>query len=428
VIWHRTVHSLTLRVSDTNLLSAAALIAPTVGFVAPLGLAPLLGAVAIGLVVIRPRRIGTFPRILRPLAILVALMAFWGGLSTLWSIVPGHSILEAARLTLVTAMGLVVASAGLTLDAAGRVTTGRASLVGFVLAVAVVSIEAVGDFPLRRAMSNSVDPIAIAVLDRGSNVLTLICWLPILYLLQGRRVVAAGLIFVVTLLVVSQLMSLSANLSLVLAAGTFALAWRQPRATATLLIVGFVALTLIMPFSAPTGDTMLWLRQEAPSLRISAAHRLAIWRFTSDRIAEKPILGWGMDASRAMPGGNGRADVYMKLPPSFNLSGNVMPLHPHNAILQWWIELGIVGAILGAGSFGSIAWRAGTGVRQTSRGVALAAIATAIPPLLLSFGIWQAWWQSALWLVAALIIAIRHGTEPDFITRKVRSPGGDGPA
>jgi O-antigen ligase len=212
------------------------------------------------------------------------------------------------------------------------------------------------------------------------------------------------------------------------AAGTFALAWRQPRTTATLLIVGFVAVTLIMPFSAPTGDTMLWLRQEAPSLRISAAHRLAIWRFTSDRIAEKPILGWGMDASRAMPGGNGRADVYMKLPPSFNLSGNVMPLHPHNAILQWWIELGIVGAILGAGSFGSIAWRAGTGVRQTSRGVALAAIATAIPPLLLSFGIWQAWWQSALWLVAALIIAIRHGTEPDFITQKVRSPGGDGPA
>jgi O-antigen ligase len=355
-------------------------------------------------------------------------MAFWGGLSTLWSIVPEHSILEAARLTLVTAMGLVVASAGLTLDAAGRVTTGRASLVGFVLAVAVVSIEAVGDFPLRRAMSNSVDPIAIAVLDRGSNVLTLTCWLPILYLLQGRRVVAAGLIFVVTLLVVSQLMTLSADLSLVVAAGTFALAWRQPRTTATLLIVGFVAVTLIMPFSAPTGDTMLWLRQEAPSLRISAAHRLAIWRFTSDRIAEKPILGWGMDASRAMPGGNGRADVYMKLPPSFNLSGNVMPLHPHNAILQWWIELGIVGAILGAGSFGSIAWRAGTGIRQTSRGVALAAIATAIPPLLLSFGIWQAWWQSALWLVAALIIAIRHGTEPDFITQKVRSPGGDGPA
>jgi O-antigen ligase len=228
---------------------------------------------------------------------------------------------------------------------------------------------------------------------------------------------------VVTLLTISQLMSLSANLSLIVGMGTFAFAWRQSRLMAMLLIVGFAVLTLMVPFWKPTGDTMIWLRQEVPLLRISAAHRLAIWRFASDRIVERPLFGWGMDASRAMPGGNGRADIYMKLPPSFNLSGNIMPLHPHNAILQWWIELGIVGAILGAALFSSIAWRAGTGVRETSRSVALAATAAAIPPLLLSFGIWQAWWQSALWLVAALIIAIHRETESDVVAQKVGPTG-----
>src|SRR5258707_537235 len=54
------------------------------------------------------------------------------------------------------------------------------------------------------------------------------------------------------------------------------------------------------------------------------------------------------------------------------------------------------------------------GPAPTSCDVALAAIATAIPPLLLSFGIWQAWWQSALWIVAALMIAIHRESKSDF--------------
>jgi len=382
-----------------------------VGVLAPLGLAPLLAAVAIGLVVIEPHGRMNLPPVLRPLAILAALSALWGGLSTLWSIVPGHSALEAARFILVTAMGLVVASAALTLDAGGRAATGRASLIGLVLAVALVVIEAAGDFPLRRAISNAAEPIAIAVLDRGSNVLALTCWLPILYLLQTRRIFAAGLVFTITFLVVSQLMSLSASFSLVVAAVTLALAWRQSRTVTVLLIFGFAALALIMPVLAPTRGTVLWLTQEAPSLRISAEHRLAIWRFASDRIAEKPILGWGMDASRAMPGGHETAQAYMNLPADINLTGEVMPLHPHNALLQWWLELGAIGASLGAAFVCWTAWCAGTRGQETARAVALAAISTAMPPLLLSFGIWQAWWQSALWLVASLMLAIRQ--DPD---------------
>ena len=35
----------------------------------------------------------------------------------------------------------------------------------------------------------------------------------------------------------------------------------------------------------------------------SAGHRLLIWSFTGNRIAEHPVLGWGLDSSRAIPGG-----------------------------------------------------------------------------------------------------------------------------
>jgi len=97
----------------------------------------------------------------------------------------------------------------------------------------------------------------------------------------------------------------------------------------------------------------------------------------------------------------------MALPAQLALEGSVMPLHPHDAILQWSLELGIGGAVLGAAIVVCVAWLAGFAgtAARTTRAAAIAALAAAFPPLLLSFGVWQAWWQSTLWLVAALIVA-----------------------
>src|SRR5205807_9032712 len=95
----------------------------------------------------------------------------------------------------------------------------------------------------------------------------------------------------------------------------------------------------------------------------SGFHRLIIWRFTIDRIDERPLLGWGMDASRALPGGSTEIRQYMGLPNEFlfdRVKGEVQPLHPHSAILQLRVELGIAGAVIGAALVGWIAWRVGT--------------------------------------------------------------------
>ena len=54
--------------------------------------------------------------------------------------------------------------------------------------------------------------------------------------------------------------------------------------------------------------------------------RAGIWRFVSGEVLSHPLIGWGMDASRMWP--------------------NLIPLHPHNAALQVWLELGAVGAAI----------------------------------------------------------------------------------
>jgi O-antigen ligase len=114
-----------------------------------------------------------------------------------------------------------------------------------------------------------------------------------------------------------------------------------------------------------------------------------------------------MDASREMPGGKTSVRDYMQLPESLPLDGTVMPLHPHDAVLQWLVELGIAGGLLGAAIVIYAAWLAGFAgaAPRMARAAGLAVIGGALPPLLLSFGVWQAWWLSALWLAAALVVA-----------------------
>jgi exopolysaccharide production protein ExoQ len=403
------------KASDAHLLSGAALLIPSLAMIAPLGIAPLLGILAIGLLIIEPRRNAVLAPPLRALTVLLTAMALWSALSTLWSIIPAHSLFEALRLVLLAAAGLIAAAAALTLDEAGRARVGRASVAGFVLGVLVLAVEFFGDFPIRRALSSVArGVIELGVLDRGAIVLSLACWVPILHLLERRRAMLAAPVFLAALIAVDRLSSLSAVFGLVAAVFAFALGWWRPRLAATLLAGGFAVLTVVLPLCAPTRDAVLWLSETAPWLRTSAHHRLVIWRFTTDRIAEKPLLGWGMDASRAMPGGQTSVRDYMHLPESLPLDGAVMPLHPHDAILQWVVELGVAGGMLGAAIVIYAAWLAGFAgtASRAARATGLAVIAAALPPLLLSFGVWQAWWNSALWLTAALVVAVASTPEP----------------
>lgn len=82
------------------------------------------------------------------------------------------------------------------------------------------------------------------------------------------------------------------------------------------------------------------------SKKVSAAHsivyRLHIWDFTTDRIFERPILGWGAGASKRI-GTDAEGIVF---DPNFGEIGEPIPIHPHNAVLQVWLEFGLAGAIV----------------------------------------------------------------------------------
>ena len=83
--------------------------------------------------------------------------------------------------------------------------------------------------------------------------------------------------------------------------------------------LGVVAkiLTIVLPLCIFAMPALLYplaknpepIAQSVPGLPNSFIHRLLIWDFTLNRIAERPLFGWGLDTSRAIPGGVERRPV-----------------------------------------------------------------------------------------------------------------------
>ncbi|MER2519853.1 MAG: O-antigen ligase family protein [Bdellovibrionales bacterium] len=68
-------------------------------------------------------------------------------------------------------------------------------------------------------------------------------------------------------------------------------------------------------------------------------HRMEIWDYMSWRILEKPWLGWGLGTSHVLPFQEPNGALYEY---AINAAA-----HPHNAVTELWVELGLPGLALG---------------------------------------------------------------------------------
>jgi len=85
-----------------------------------------------------------------------------------------------------------------------------------------------------------------------------------------------------------------------------------------------------------------------------------------------------------------------------------LPLHPHNGALQVWLELGAVGALVGALIVLVVVSRlTSEALTPTARAAGLAAFATAAIEMSLSYGIWQSWWIATLWFTGFMVLLAR---------------------
>jgi exopolysaccharide production protein ExoQ len=397
-----------------GILACAAVVAWPLAIYASLGLAALLAASAIALLIPLPRRGETLsPTLSRGaaegvigLAVLLAALGLWATTSTLWSVLPMHSLFEGLRFLALCAGGLLLLAAAIGLGTEERRRVGDALIFGFTLALLLLLLERTSNGAVQRLVlaPGAPSPRFLVHLERGATVLAFALW-PVLAGLAARgqrrrAVLCAAATAAAVLLAGSHAAILAVFAGLVaFAAGAYA-----PKSVAALLGAICVLLVVGLPFAVPPFAALPAIqRQLAAPAFASGIHRLVIWRFVAERIAERPLFGWGMDAARGLPGGD---HLVSEIAPGVTLppGARALPLHPHDAALQWRLELGLPGAALCLAIVGFALWRI-AGLAPLRRAASLAAVAAAIVVSSLSFGFWQAWWLSCLWLTAAFLAA-----------------------
>ena len=370
-------------------LVGVAALTPLVAWLAPLAFAPLL-AIA-GLLCLPAARLR---REDGPLLLVLALLVAWAGLSALWS--PRR--VEALEDSTALKLGFQLLLFWSVVQGAQRADAMRRRLA---LRVFAWGLAAIGGVMLVEAFTGGA--IYLAIRDLIHDPIR-----PDL----GRKNLAQGSFAVALLWPVVAASGWRAGaplwLALPMAAGTAVMA-QLFLSDAPVLAVGLAVLTagvvLLWPRGAPkavgaaTAVFVLLMpvvllammhTGRQPPLPLSWSERMSYWTYATARIAEHPLLGWGLDASRTF--------------------GPAIGLHPHNNAMQVWLELGVAGASLTALAW-AIAFRR---LSRDRRSLVTAATAGSGAVYLffgaVSFGVWQEWWL-ALGALVCVVAVLGHAEE-----------------
>ncbi|MDH3231955.1 MAG: hypothetical protein OEQ29_00390 [Alphaproteobacteria bacterium] len=404
-----------VRSLDLQLLAWGAILIPLFVFVAPkISYWPLVLSGIVGLS--RYAALSSLPpRSLRPLIGWTLALLSWILFSLLYTLDVTAGLTLFLKLCAYAACG--VALVGITLDhrAAMWRGAGYAHLAGGLAIAAALGV----DYFSGGAVSTLLfgDGPRLGAVNRNTTAivyLALFAWLLCIWL-RGYDFTWVAAVPPLLAVVFAWLFGhFAVVLALFIGALVFGCAMLRPRLTGVAIALLCAALVILAPVSGKLLAPGPWLRSAPVLVQFSAYHRLKIWSFAADRIMERPLLGWGIDASRRIPGGDAAIDINRDLGLAtrrYETQAVIMPLHPHNAALQVWLELGIVGALLLAALCGGIpiactraAWP------RASIAAGLAVFSTAYVLAMLSFSLWQSRWHAALWLAgASAVILLGNG-------------------
>ena len=321
---------------------------------------------------------------------LVLLLA-WCAIASAWSVEPVQSLVLAVRVAAIVAAGMILFAASAALDDAARVRVGLWLLTGFALSLAYMAVEIGLDYPLLRSFKEPRPGSEAVRFNRGAVALALIVW-PVVACLWARGPGWKALGIPALLGIASFFLeSAAATLGLVAGFVTVLLALAQRRAGLVLTIAASVVVFVAMPFAARLMHGHGWHR--ADWLAGSAQHRVEIWNFSVERIAEKPLLGWGFDGSRHV------GDLFRE---AGEANPRIVSLHPHNAPLQIMLEVGAIGAVIALVLLWLIATRLDSlprRMRECGQATFIAALAIGC----VAYGQWQNWWLALILSVALLV-------------------------
>lgn len=380
---------------------------PLVAVLGPHGAVPL-GVVSAIVLAADPSARAQFAALLRgPLAMALGCLLAWAAASCFWAPHPADSLLLAVQvLGVMLAGGMLVAGAETADEETGRHAVIALAIAGalFLLLIGTELLDGGVVAHLARGWRErfTFNPV---LYDRAAATGSIIAW-PIAFALWRRVGPRPAILFLVLLFAfLFQLEMAAARLAFIVAGVVFLISYWKPRATVRAMIaLMLIAILAVPPILVATGAgrQLPDLAQDLPDQATSVKHRLLIGQFVLGKIGEHPLAGFGFDSSRSIPGGQKTA-----------IEGqSVLPLHPHNGILQVWLELGVAGAIIAAAIVLLVLRRLATFAPRGPAAMANATFAAFMTIAVISFGIWQNWWLMLAWMAATLAVLAARAEEP----------------
>lgn len=411
------------RIIDAT-VTAGIVLSPLVGVFVSKGMAPLFVLVVLVMSVVAFRD-GTWRQVPRPLVALFAAIVGWALVSGLWALDYQQSLTTSVRL----ALGCLGGTMAVAVVSRLPVDRLRGLLPLYAASVLIATAVVFTDYVTGNGVSalifkllhgTDLQPGYKSRLSHGATLLSLLLWPLVILVMRRFGGWAAGMLAVCVVAALLAGDSLSTKLAVIGGATVFVACAFAPRASLLALRLVVVALMVALPIGMSHLPPPQKTFNDWRWLPLSAHHRLTIWSFTAEMAAQKPVLGWGMDAARDIPGAQDVLTVKR-----FDAQGNVqgmlfetkLPLHPHNAVLQWWLELGGVGLVLMAAFIWWLLRRIESlPVSSWERAACAATFAAAFAVSAVSYGFWQYWWNGAMWL-AAIACAVAVARAP-HIERK----------
>ena len=402
----------TLKSSNTigRFFAGIALILPIIGFFAPKAITLLaIFASLAGFIIfkIQNRNINLLGR---PFIILFFLIALWALITSFWA----PNIISASIGSIKLLANLLVGATFFSLLNSVNLIESKLILrslaLGFFIILGLIIIEVLFENPINIFLKNvnthhlkteGIFLIGAFWLHSPTVVLSLIIWVLCCYALDKTSIKAGSKKSTYTIIVGFLLILITASLigyitgivailiGLISWLGVFVFRKKALIALGILITINTFALPFLIN---ETKDFEIKITNNIP-LPNSAVHRIKIWEFVAKKISERPLLGWGMNSSKHFS--DGKNMVYTV---SGEYLGEALPLHPHNTILQIWVELGLPGILV----FLCLGYYFFKITYQSSKpdlvkAIILGQFLTFFIFSSLSFGLWQAWWLCLFW-------------------------------
>lgn len=238
---------------------------------------------------------------------------------------------------------------------------------------------------------------------RGSVILSILTTPIAVYIFTINKKLGI-LFFLISFISISSLPMTAALVGIILGAIFAIFIYIFGNKFCNIILILFSIYILTAPFISSKILTIEKLRNNNVFLSSPNEHRIGIWDYSSNAALSYLPFGLGFDSSRYL---GEKEDKVEQMRKNRDYAPAALPLHPHNAIIQIWLELGLVGIILFLVLFFEVIRTIKKLKNNHKKAIMMSLIGSITPPLLLNFGIWQAWWLSSIMLCIALTLTIK---------------------